>query len=131
MLPAQRKAITETLRDVVEQNYVSQLRSNLSYDIRYDGEEGRGEDRLAHTTILAQRRGRPFQVRVDYVLHPQAGGGFRAYDVITDGVSLLENYRGQFNRIIKRDGVDGLIKRMRARLERGGTAEGSPSALSP
>ncbi|MBF5044568.1 ABC transporter substrate-binding protein [Aggregicoccus sp. 17bor-14] len=118
MTPAQRKTLTETLRDVVEQNYLSQLRSNLNYEIKYEGEEARGADQLVHTRILAQRRGRPFEVRIDYLLHPQ-GQGFRAYDVVTDGVSILENYRSQFNRIIRKDGVDGLIKKMKARLARG------------
>lgn len=119
MTPAQRRALSDTLRDVVEQNYVSQLRSNLRYELRYEGEEAQGEDRKVRTRILAQRRGRPFELKVDYVLHPQANGSWRAYDVVTDGVSLLSNYRGQFNRIIARDGVDGLIRRMKARLQRG------------
>jgi phospholipid transport system substrate-binding protein len=42
------------------------------------------------------------------------------FDVVTDGVSLVRNYRNQFNRIITDHGWAELIHRMRDRLQRGG-----------
>jgi phospholipid transport system substrate-binding protein len=117
MTPAQRSGLVETLRDVVERNYVSQLRSNLAYEIVYQGEEPRGEDVVVKTIIKAERGGRPVEIPVDYVLHHEAAG-WRTYDVVTDEVSLVTNYRSQFNRIIGKDGVDGLIRRMKQRLEK-------------
>ncbi len=117
MTPAQRTALVDTLRQIVERNYIAQLRSNLDYEIGYTGEEKQGGDVLVHTVIKAQRGGRPVEIPVDYLLHPE-DGGYRAYDVITDDVSILKNYRSQFNRIIAKDGVDGLIKRMKAKLDK-------------
>jgi phospholipid transport system substrate-binding protein len=117
MSPAQRTGIVDTLREVVERNYVNQLRSNLAYEIVYQGEEPRGEDVVVKTVIKAERGGRPVEIPVDYVLHKEAAG-WRAYDVVTDEVSLVTNYRSQFNRIIGKEGVDGLIRRMKARLEK-------------
>jgi phospholipid transport system substrate-binding protein len=117
MSPAQRTALVDTLRQIVERNYVAQLRSNLSYDIVYSGEEAQGGDVLVKTVIKAERAGRPVEIPVDYVLHPEASG-WRAYDVITDEVSILKNYRSQFNRIIAKDGVDGLIRRMKTKLDK-------------
>jgi phospholipid transport system substrate-binding protein len=115
MTPAQRTRSIDTLRTIVEKNYVSQLKSNLKYDVKYVGEEPKGEDTLVKTVIQAERRGKPFEISVDYLLHPE-GNGWRVYDIITDEVSLLRNYRSQFNRIINKDGVDGLIKRMNDKL---------------
>jgi phospholipid transport system substrate-binding protein len=115
MTAAQRQKSIETLRNVVEKNYVSQLKSNLKYDVKYVGEEAQGSDTLVKTVIQAERRGRPFEISVDYLLHPE-GNGWKVYDIITDEVSLLRNYRSQFNRIINKDGVDGLIKRMSDKL---------------
>ncbi len=117
MAPAQRTSLIETLRLVVERNYVSQLRSNLRYEIVYRGEEPRGSDVLVKTVIRAERGGRPVEIPVDYLLHRDRDH-WRAFDVITDDVSLVANYRSQFNRIIAKEGVDGLIKRMKAKLER-------------
>jgi phospholipid transport system substrate-binding protein len=117
MTPAQRTGVTDTLREVVERNYLSQLRTNLDYEIVYKSEEAQGADVVVHTVIKATRKGRPAEIRVDYVLHDE-GNHWRVYDVITDDVSLLKNYRSQFNRIIAKDGVDGLIKRMKAKLDK-------------
>jgi phospholipid transport system substrate-binding protein len=118
MTATQRQKSVETLRAIVEKNYVSQLKSNLKYEVKYVGEEPKGEDTLVKTVVQAERKGRPFEISVDYLLHPE-GNGWKVYDIITDEVSLLRNYRSQFNRIISKDGVDGLIKRMNARLEKG------------
>ena len=52
----------------------------------------------------------------------QSGGDWRVVDVTTDGVSMVQNYRSQFNRIIDREGWAELISRMERRLEQG--AEG-------
>ena len=40
-------------------------------------------------------------------------GDVRAFDVRTDGVGLVENYRTMFNKIIAKDGFDGLIAKMK------------------
>ena len=118
MSATQRQKSVETLRAIVERNYVSQLKSSLKYDVKYVGEEPQGGDTLVKTVVQAERKGRPFEIAVDYLLHPE-GQGWKVYDIITDEVSLLKNYRSQFNRIINKDGVDGLIKRMNTKLESG------------
>jgi phospholipid transport system substrate-binding protein len=116
MTAAQRTALVDTLRLIVERNYIAQLRSNLSYETVYQGEEKQGADVVVKTVIKAQRGGRPVEIPVEYQLRPE-GTGWKAYDVITDDVSILKNYRSQFNRIIAKEGVDGLIRRMKAKLD--------------
>ena len=49
----------------------------------------------------------------------RVGNEWKVVDVATDGVSMVENYRSQFNRIITRDGWDELLTRMQRRLEQG------------
>jgi phospholipid transport system substrate-binding protein len=44
-------------------------------------------------------------------------GTLRIVDVSFDGSSLVKDYRNQFGRIIDKDGIDGLIKKMSTRLE--------------
>ena len=48
-------------------------------------------------------------VQIDYGMEKTADG-WKAYDVIVGGVSLVTNYRDEFNEQIKSGGVDGLIK---------------------
>ena len=49
------------------------------------------------------------------------GDKLRAWDVKTDGVGLVENYRTMFNKIIAKDGFDGLIAKMKKKQAASGT----------
>ena len=109
---AQQKEFLELLRTLVEANYVKGLRANLEYRVEYTGEQATGDNTTVSTTIETRRRGRPMTITIDYVVRNE-DGRWRAFDVVTDGVGLVENYRAQFNRIIAKEGVDGLLERMR------------------
>ena len=54
------------------------------------------------------RSGRP-PVQIDYGM-TKTPQGWKAYDVIVGGVSLVTNYRDEFNEQVKAGGIDGLIK---------------------
>jgi len=110
--PAQRKEYLSLLRQLVEGNYIKAMRSNLSYQVKYLTEKDQGESRVVVTELELQRNGRPETMSVDYVLKKQ-GNDWRAFDLVTDGVGLVENYRAQFNKIISKEGVPGLLDRMR------------------
>ena len=113
LTPAQRADFLATLRALIEDNYVKGLRANLDYKVVYNGEApGDAGTIVVKTTIVAKKKGRPVKLAVDYVLQQQ-GGKWRAFDVKTDGVGLVANYRAQFNKIIAKEGFDGLLARMK------------------
>jgi ABC-type transporter MlaC component len=101
------------LRALIEDNYVRGLRANLDYQVDYTGESTDKDGNVVVTTkINTKRRGRPYTIEVDYVL-VKDGDKLRAWDVKTDGVGLVENYRTMFDKIIDKDGFDGLMTRMK------------------
>lgn len=109
----QQDEFLTTLRALIEDNYVRGLRANLEYSVDYTGETtDKDGNVLVTTTINTKRKGRPFKISVDYVLKNE-GGKLKAWDVKTDGVGLVENYRAQFNKIMEKDGFAGLIARMK------------------
>jgi phospholipid transport system substrate-binding protein len=110
---AQQKEFLELLRGLIEDNYVKGLRANLEYKVVYKGETEQADGtRLVKTEIKTKRRGRPYTIKVDYVLQ-KSGTTWKCYDVVTDGVGLVENYRAQFDKIIGKDGFDGLLAKMK------------------
>ena len=110
---AQQEQFLTLLRELIEDNYVRGLRANLDYKVTYTGESVDKPGNIVVTTkIDAQRKGRPFSVEVDYVL-AREGDKLRAFDIKTDGVGLVENYRTTFNKIVAKDGFDGLIAKMK------------------
>jgi ABC-type transporter MlaC component len=109
------------LRELIEENYVRGLRANLSYQVEYTGETtDKDGNVIVNTKIKTQRKGRPYTISVDYVLVKE-GDKLRAWDVKTDGVGLVENYRAMFNKIIAKDGFDGLIAKMKKKQASTGT----------
>jgi phospholipid transport system substrate-binding protein len=118
--PAQRKEFLTLLRELVEANYVKAMRSNSTYEVRYVKEEEEpGGGRLVATELILTRNGRPEVMSVDYRLRKE-GDQWRAFDLVTDGVGLVENYRAQFNQIIAKEGVAGLLDRMRKKKAQSG-----------
>lgn len=115
----QRKEYLGLLRELVEGNYIKAMRSNVSYEVRYLKEEEKEGSRWVSTELQIQRNGRPEVMSVDYALRKD-GDTWRAFDLVTDGVGLVENYRAQFNKIVAKEGVAGLLERMRKKKAQGG-----------
>ncbi len=118
---AQQDEFQSLLRALIEDNYVRGLRANVAYNVEYTGESTDPDGNiLVTTTVKAQRKGRPFSISIDYVL-VKDGDKLRAFDIKTDGVGLVENYRTMFNKIIAKDGFAGLIAKMKKKQASTGT----------
>jgi phospholipid transport system substrate-binding protein len=116
MSATQRSEVQSALQAIVEKNYLNQLHGKTDYRTEYLSEEKDGDDIVVKTAIHTEKDGRPTKILIDYRLRLE-GDHWRAYDVVTEDVSILDNYRSQFNRIIAKEGVDGLIKKMKNKLE--------------
>ncbi len=101
------------LRELIEANYVKGMRANLTYTVDYVSETKDKDGNIVVTTkVNTQRKGRPYSIEVVYVL-VKDGDKLRAFDVKTDGVGLIDNYRAMFNKVIAKDGFSGLIEKMK------------------
>jgi phospholipid transport system substrate-binding protein len=112
LTPAQQGEFSKLLREIVEGQYVHALRSELDYEVAYLGEKPHGDEATVSTELRVTRKGKKQVIGVDYALHHDKGA-WRVYDIVTDGVGLVENYRAQFNQVIAKEGVEGLLARMR------------------
>jgi phospholipid transport system substrate-binding protein len=92
----------------------SELGTYRSSEIEYRPEVA--TDGLVKVPTKVVVKGEPTEIT--YSMRRQAAG-WRIVDIIVDGVSTVENYRSSFARVISKEGVDGLIRR----LERGGAAK--------
>ena len=101
------------LRELIEAQYIKGLRSNLDYAVKYTDETTDKDGNIdVATSIETKRKGRPITIGIDYVLVKE-GAAYKAWDVKTDGVGLVDNYRTMFNKIIAKDGFEGLMAKMR------------------
>ena len=63
-------------------------------------------------TSVIQQGGPP--IPIDYTME-KTDGGWKVYDVVIDGASLVTTYRGSFNDQIQKGGIDGLVKTLAER----------------
>ncbi len=106
--PEQQKRLTEEFRGLLVRTYsgaVSQYR-NEKIDYKPLRMNAADTDVVVRTAVI-RASGPP--VPIDYSMEKTADG-WKCYDVVVGGVSLVTNYRDEFNEQIKNGGIDGLIK---------------------
>jgi len=114
---AERKDFENVLERLVRNAYRKNLRKTLDYKIDYKGEAKAKEGYLVKTVAKSRTNAREDPVSIDYTLH-KVDGKWRVYDIVTEGSSLVNNYRSQFRRIIKKKGFDDLMSRMKKKLDK-------------
>jgi phospholipid transport system substrate-binding protein len=120
--PEQRQEYLSLMRQLVERSYLRQTRSRIDYTVEIgdvDINERRGQAEV-QTRLRITTRGRVEMIEIVYGLERRENR-WRVVDVETDGLSMVSNYRSQFRRIIRQDGVPELLNRMRSRLQAGET----------
>jgi phospholipid transport system substrate-binding protein len=111
----QRKEFSDLLRRLIEKNYLRQIKKSLKHRISYNSEKIKGDKASVQTTVYVSSGKRESSISIEYKMRLHKGKWI-VFDIITDEVSLLRNYRSQFNRIIKKESFEGLLNRMRRKL---------------
>ena len=112
--PGQRKEFAELLQDLFVESYSKLVLNFLKREnIKYGAETAQGNSALVKTVM--ERLARE-QIPVDYRLL-RVGDRWEMFDVVIDGVSIVENYRSQFLRIIRSSSFDNLVTKMKIKRE--------------
>jgi phospholipid transport system substrate-binding protein len=119
--PAEREEMVRLFGGLLERSYVMKVEAYSGERISVVSEAVDGDLAVVRTRITT-RQGT--DIPVDYRMH-QRGERWAIYDVAIEGVSLVGNYRGQFNKILQSGSFPELVKRLRAKLD-GQSAEAVP-----
>jgi phospholipid transport system substrate-binding protein len=111
--PAERKEFVALFQTLLENSYAGKIESYHNEKILYLKESLEGDHAEVRSKVIAPKGD---EYSLDYRLE-QKGGKWMVYDVVIEGVSLVSNYRGQFNRIINSRGYPELIKKLRSKSE--------------
>lgn len=111
--PEQRKRLTGEFKTLLVRTYASALAaySDQKFDYRPLRARPTDTDVIVNVRVL-QPGAQP--VPIDYSMEKTASG-WKVYDVMVGGVSLVANYRTEFNNTVRESGIDGLIKSMQAK----------------
>lgn len=106
--PEQRKRFAELFADLLEASYVSRIESYGGEKITYPPEVADGDVVTVRQRVTTKGG---VEIPLEYRLHT-GGDRWKVYDVAIEGVSLVSNYRTQFNQIITRSSYEELVKRL-------------------
>ena len=111
--PEQKKRLTEEFKTLLVRTYASALAAYS--DQRFDFRPLRAKPTDTDVTVqvrVMQKGAQP--VPIDYSMEKTAAG-WKVYDVIVGGVSLVANYRTEFSNTVRENGIDGLIKNLQTK----------------
>ena len=110
--PEQKQALIKEFRTMLVRTYSSSLAQyrNQQIDVK-PAKVGGDKDTVVKTAVM-QQGGPP--IPIDYAME-KSDSGWKVYDVVIDGASLVTTYRGTFNDQVQKGGIDGLVKTLQER----------------
>ena len=108
--PEQKKRLITEFRNMLVRTYSNAITA-------YEGQSMKvmpvrmkpGDTEVTVHNQFLRAGGKP--VLLDYAMH-KTDKGWKIYDIVVEGVSLVLTYRSEFDQVVKQEGIDGLIKRL-------------------
>jgi phospholipid transport system substrate-binding protein len=123
LTPAQKSEFVPLFTTFIEDAYLSRIESYSvekvneqirSSFIQFIKQTNDGEYAEVFSTVVLKERQNP--IAVNYLMR-RNGNEWKIYDITIDAISVIANYRNQFNRVLNNDGYDKLVSIMRQKTE--------------
>lgn len=109
----ERQEFARLLGDLLERAFASRLEQYAGERMQYTGESVDGNLAIVKTTIIT-KSGAELPVHYQVL---RRGDRWFVYDVWIEGVSLMNNYRVQFNKIIQTSSYEDLVRKLKAKQQ--------------
>ncbi len=121
--PEERERFVEFFSQYLEETYRTKIEAYSNQEVVYLKETINGKRAVVETVIKTEA----IEIPINYKLKNNDGEWF-SYDVVIEGVSLVNNYRSTFAAIVKNDGMDGLLNDIQYRINKYKQAESEKSS---
>lgn len=111
--PAEREEFTRLFGAFLEQTYISRIGEYSGEAVQYVSEQIDGDRAVVQAKIVTSRG--PEVPVVGYLLHK--GDRWLIYDIALANVSLVANFRSQFDHIIRTSSYEALVRRLQMKLQ--------------
>jgi phospholipid transport system substrate-binding protein len=109
--PEEQKEFVKLFTGLLERAYLDNIESYNGEKFRYLKEQEDNNHAEVDTKII-DNKGQEFSV--NYRLH-KVNGDWKVYDVVIEDISLVNNYRSQFNRVLATSSYEELVNRMKGK----------------
>ena len=107
----EKRQFVEYFSQYLEDTYRTKIESYSDQRVEYLAEQVRKDRATVDTAVLTSDKRIPITYRLKLTK-----GEWVAYDVVIEGVSLVNNYRSTFSAIVKAGGMDGLLTDLEGRI---------------
>src|SRR4029450_11321166 len=121
--PVEQTQFVALFTDLIQHSYIAKVDQHGGATMIFKGETIEG-DRASVRTAIPLRNG--LEMPLEYRMH-NADARWQVYDLSIDGISLLSNYRAQFNKIIRVDSYETLVTKLQSHQ----TELSAPAASPP
>jgi phospholipid transport system substrate-binding protein len=111
--PKERQEFVALFQELLENSYLGKIESYQGEKIEYRKETVDPPYAEVGTVVIT---GKGQEIPIDYRMLDE-GGRWRIYDVVVEGISLVNNYRSQFNSILQKSSYDEMVRRLRATVK--------------
>ncbi|MDX2456671.1 MAG: ABC transporter substrate-binding protein [Gammaproteobacteria bacterium] len=109
----QKQEFVQLFAQLIENTYIGRVEAYTDEKVDYPGEKVKGKKAVVETLILTASADIP----INYKVYQKKNGEWWVYDVIIEGISLISNYRSSYQNIVSKDGIDGLISKMKVKVK--------------
>jgi len=113
LTPQQQEEFVNLFTELLEKSYVDKIENFSDEKILYLGEQVDQGIATVKSKVVTKKN---VEIPIDYKLLQRAGK-WEVYDIIIESVSLINNYRIQFNKIIRTKSYPELVRLMKVKLE--------------
>jgi len=107
--PDEKKEFIQLYRELLERTYLNKVQDYSGETVRYEGESIESDYAMVKVRILTSKN---TEIPVDYRVMKK-GNNWLVYDISIEGVSLVNNYRSQFNSILQKSTYQELVKKLK------------------
>ena len=113
--PEKRQEFVQLFKQLLFNTYINRIENYTGSNERvfFDSEKLDGDYAIVKTHILYQGDN---NISIEYRLR-QDGGRWQVYDVVVEGISFVDNYRGQFGSILTKESFDSLLIKLRQKVD--------------
>lgn len=109
--PDEKKEFVQLFRDLLERAYMDKVQGYSGEKVIYEGDSVDGDYGLVRVKILTSAQK---EIPLEYRLL-RRGSNWLVYDFSVEGISMINNYRSQFNSILTKSSFQELLKRLKAK----------------
>lgn len=121
--PAEREQFVRLYADLLERSYIGKIELYSGERIVFVGDTIEREQATVRTRLVTKAG---TEIPVDYRMH-RVGDRWLTYDVAIEGVSMVANYRAQFNKIIQASGFQALVSKLSEKEQQALEADRDPA----